>query len=588
MPDRRRRRRAARERWTIHSVRGLVDTASPLGARWIDDEACDDEFSREAVAAQRALFRPIDVRWPDGHRRLVNGLAGDNRSPSLVWHAQAIGVLLELGFLPTANCVREHLEVIERRLQPINCHDPEQSGDDDPWLLRTRHVAWVLACLGEMPRIELAPGDATDLRERLAAAVAQHRRIVDTALTYLLGLAEEGPATWVGRRRGEDVWTEVWKERQPNLLNTLYAMLALCRAERHGYLERLELPFGGVSHATALFGDLLKEVIIETKGQPTVRWRRPWLERWAHHDLPSGVVALLALTLTEYASLLLETSAPESAEEEMRALAARSRAQRLAEVLVARTESAVTDWRPTADAFYSEKAEGAWFIPTYSTALRAILETGVVHPRHPVVVNSFAVIQQLATERPHNGELLPTWLDPTRDSRLTGEVGIRQQRVADFGRMVGDANLGRPTASGLHASCMAWAGLRRAVARVDPRDLMDDAARITRSPFERIEAERDGRGWALTLFGDGAMHCYVESARLTDNQFRLLLALDRFDEPAPPEAIVRVIAELAGMKRSLKPASLRQKIARLNARFATELIGSDGPRHYLASSLLVR
>jgi hypothetical protein len=59
-------------------------------------------------------------------------LAGEGRSPSLVWHAQAIGLLLELGFLPTAACVREHLEVIERRLQPINCRDPERCDD---WLL---------------------------------------------------------------------------------------------------------------------------------------------------------------------------------------------------------------------------------------------------------------------------------------------------------------------------------------------------------------------------------------------------------------------------------------------------------------------
>src|SRR5262249_42906232 len=150
--------------------------------------------------------------------------------------------------------------------------------------------------------------------------------------------------------------------------------------------------------------NVLKQITVTTDRRIEVRWPvRQWHERWANYDLPSGVVALLALTLSEYASLLFETSAPEAPEEEMRALAARSRAERLAQVLVMRAQNEATDWTAAADAFHSEKAEGAWFVPTYSTATRAVLETGVVHPLNPVLAKAFDVIESLAIERTYRG-----------------------------------------------------------------------------------------------------------------------------------------------------------------------------------------
>jgi hypothetical protein len=582
----------AGERWTIHAVRGLVDTASPLGARWISDEACEDQFSREVMDAQRALFHEVDTPWPDGGEGPVRMLAGEGRTPSLVWHAQAIGVLLELGFLPTAKCIREHLNILERRLKPINCHNPEESPEDDGWLLRTRHVAWVLACLAEMPQFKLAPGDPTDLRRELEAAMEQHGRIIRTAATYLLGMGSDGPATWIGLREGEAVWSEVWQERKPNLLNTVYSALGLCRAERHGYLQDLVEPHPGhISRATELFGDLLRGVVVEaTSKGPEVRWRRVWGELWAKHDLPSGVIALLALALMEYSSLLLEASVP-GAEEEMRALEARNRAQRLAHVLVCRDQRKKTRWSSTADAFFSEKAEGAWFTPTYSLGLRAILETGVVHPGDPLVRRGFKIIEGLATERHHGGEVVQTWIDPTRSPPMRDEAaGAHQHAVANFESIiVNDAVArGRVNAAGLHAAGMAWAGLRRAAARVDPRELLWLAAKKRpASPFKVIDVTPENESWTLTLIGDGGLHAYREQARVVTETLYFFRALASFDRPASSQEIAQLVTKLSGAAEPpLDASNVPNKIWRINYQFGTALIASvDDDRHLLTALL---
>ena len=41
----------SRTRYTAHTLRGLVDSASPLGARWVYDDACEDAFARQVNAA---------------------------------------------------------------------------------------------------------------------------------------------------------------------------------------------------------------------------------------------------------------------------------------------------------------------------------------------------------------------------------------------------------------------------------------------------------------------------------------------------------------------------------------------------------
>lgn len=540
------------------------------------------------MAAQQALFHEVETSWPDGRPGAVRMLAGEGKSPSLVWHAQAIAVLLELGFLPTARCVREHLAVIERRLQPINCHDPEQSDEKDPWLLRTRHVAWIVACLAEMPRIELAPGEASSFRDELTAAIDQHRRIVTTAATYLLGVGDGEPAAWTGPR--DSLWTEVWKEREPNLLNTLYATLALCRAERHGYLGDLVPPRPGrVSWATELFEDLLiNGVVVETSRRgPTVRWRQDWRLRWrepwarsANLELPDGVIGLLTLALLEYASLLQEASEP-GTEEELRSISARTLARRLAQVLVFRgvdrSSSGRARWMTTADAFFSEKSEGAWFVPSYSVCVRAILESGIVDPRASIVRDAFTTIDSLGIARRHRDRLINTWLDPTRDPQMRDEKGAYpQHRAADFSSLLGNPRRGRVNAAGLHAAVMAYAALRRRTARVDPRDLLQvpDEKRPA-SLFERIELQPGAPNgdWYVNLISGGGRFSYREQTELSERAAIFVRALGGFDEPATAAEIIAAARDLAGTTTTLTtPGSVENRVNRLNRQLGAQLI----------------
>ena len=131
------------------------DSGSPLGARWFSEHECDDQFALDVVAAIDAMLQPVArVQWPEPPAPEIDSvLMGVGRSPSVVWHSQAAGALLELGFFPSAPCVRRHLLVLKERLRP-EMSAPPAGRDDPPWVLRTRHVAWVLACLAEMPRVD--------------------------------------------------------------------------------------------------------------------------------------------------------------------------------------------------------------------------------------------------------------------------------------------------------------------------------------------------------------------------------------------------------------------------------------------------
>jgi hypothetical protein len=503
-------------------------------------------------------------------------------------------MLLELGFLPTAKCIRDHLKVIKRRLIPINCHNPGEYEERDPWLLRTRHVAWVLGCLAEMPWLELAASEKENLRTYLERALSEYQGVVTTAADYLLGSENKGPATWVGKHRGEELWSEVWEQRSPNLLNTLYAALALCRAERHGYLAEFGNAGTPVSRATTLFDEILvKSVVVKpTAIGPQVLWKQDWHEEWAKRDLPDGIVGLLALGLMEYSCLLQEASAPGS-EEEMRALSARTKAQRLAHVLVSRASADRRVrkgrhlWTTSADAFFNQKAEGVWFVPSYSVCLSAILETSIVHPNHSVVTQAFETISGLAEVRNYRLEKhVKTWIDPTRAPEMremSEEVRSRQHAKVDFAPLF----LGQdPTrkrgcqvnAAGLYAAVMAYGALRRAVARVDPREVLapPPADEKPASPFQSIRARRDGAWWELTLSdAESPLHVYKETAKVSKETMVFLKALSRIEKPAPANAIAQAVDSLAGDTRHVgKESTVRQKITKINKRFGVRLIDS--------------
>lgn len=149
-----------------------------------------------------------------------------------------------------------------------------------------------------------------------------------------------------------------------------------------------------------------------------------WEEPWAKEALPAGVVGLLGLLLNEYAHLLLGLASPGSPLES-RARRAHALGLRTAHDLVSRHE----DWSATVDAFSYQGAERRlWFVPTYSVALRSVLESGAVPPNHQAVAAALRTINIYArlatTER---GEEFETWGDPTR-ADLAARVPPRGDR----------------------------------------------------------------------------------------------------------------------------------------------------------------
>jgi hypothetical protein len=583
----------------VHSVRGLVDTASPLGARWIDDEACDDPFSVQAVRAQRELLKQRLVEWPGVEPIEMSVLAGRGGSPSLVWHAQAVGILLELGFLPTAKCVQEHLGILEKRLDPDFAINPEGQEQREPWLLRTRHVAWVLACLAELPLFEVTEKTLTG--QTLAAALAHHKNVVVTAARYLLGVGT-GPADWVARDEGDARWTEVWgKRRQPNAINTIYAALAICRAERHGFLEDVgDGHTNRLAQAIELFDNLLvRSVVVEPQpAGPEVKWNGYWNEGWItgkkddaeRRDLPDGIVGLLALALVEYSGLLQELSEPDS-DEEKRALAARMLARRLGHVLVFRAKDNQDrthhkpHWTAAADAFFSEEAEGEWYVPSYSVCLRAVLETGAVRPDHPVVLEAFETLDRFATSGASD---YWTWIDPTRYPEVSEQArrGLWQHAKVDLSAVTpvraDDGSLIGENASGLHAAVMAYAGLRRAVAREDPRKLLNrdplHPSLKPSSPFRLLEVEREATG-TLTLraTAEGSeSHPYRETTTLSPEALLLLETLAAQGTPIGAEDLGLAIHARAGDARhSQRAAAVSGLVGDINRWFGVRLVESD-------------
>src|SRR5262249_27450997 len=150
-----------------------------------------------------------------------------------------------------------------------------------------------------------------------------------TALSYLSAL--EGPGAWTAIRSGEQFWSEYWGERRRNLLNTVYSVLAICRANRHGLRPPPINPWsldGDVEQTVHSFVDQI--TVENTASGPRARLAGEWVEPWATaDDLPCGVVGLIGLALNEYAHLLLGI-APPGSNLEIRARRAHVVTQRLA------------------------------------------------------------------------------------------------------------------------------------------------------------------------------------------------------------------------------------------------------------------
>ena len=228
----------------VHSAFGLgvgvgdYDVGSPFGERYFTDDS-DDPLARDVRDALKPLPRQVAGRWKLGKGESVGlALAGrDCRSPSAVWHSQGLASLLELGYAPTAPCAALHLDILEQRLRRGNYVSPESADSSNAdWTLKCRHVTWILACLAEFQPDSLDHPDAQtqDAQRR----ITQHRGVLMQAYKALVGdPASDTPAAWIAPRErdGEWWWSEYFDGRHANLLNSLYAVLGICRAERHGF-----------------------------------------------------------------------------------------------------------------------------------------------------------------------------------------------------------------------------------------------------------------------------------------------------------------------------------------------------------------
>lgn len=282
-------------------------------------------------------------------------------------------------------------------------------------------------------------------------------------------------------------------------------------------------------------------------------------------------------------------------------------ARRLSHVLVFRASDNRNDsphlphWTSAADAFFNQEAEGEWYVPSYSVCVRAVLETGVVPPHHPVVRDAFTTIEHLAARAPAGH---PTWIDPTRSPEVAEQVG-----AGEFQHGKVDVTVAVPTydatgalvgenASGLHAAVMAYAGLRRALAREDPRDLLDppplDRGRRPSSPFRAIEAERlAGTKYGVRVTAQGSeTHRYEEDTEIRREAIFLLQALAESVEPLSRRDLARAIHRRAGRSRhSRRESSVGGLIGDINRQFGVRLVESvpsdDGVRYVLQARLVV-
>lgn len=527
----------------------VYDSASPFSGRYLDDRS-DDPLATEARIALEEALSPTDLVYPDDEP--VGGCyfrESEAGSPSLVLHSMGAGVLLELGFAPSAPCVKRHLQVIKHRLYDPRVLSGQMNPDEaastrDDRLLRTRHVAWVLAQLAELPSTGL-PDNAT---HEQAEPTWLHHELAETAFAYLDG-DDDGPGSWIGLRKNEGCWSEYWRgTRESNLLNTIYASLAIARASRHGLITHNVRWSRRRPSPVQVIGDLADRIrLVSTDKGPRTRLdmfdRReggfvrkgggsPFSEPWAKGDLPAGVVGLLCIFLIEYAYTIAES------ETEGTGLHYLLRAQRLAHDLMSRPDEWVRSielysWDPV-----KEEESPNWPIFAYSVCLRAVLEAGVVDTTHPSLLAAFQTIQ--ATQEravTADGREYTTWVDvgepykskPHRGEGWMERVSVHEElglwesdrasehssedtrgltkaakrRANKEAKTPKDRDPGlKPSPHAIHSSVMAWAAVRRALWREDPRTTVirgktDGTASLKDLRVPRRLAGRDEQGNGL-------------------------------------------------------------------------------------------
>lgn len=497
----------------------IHDSASPFGARYFDD-ATGDPLANDARRALDALlaeatepagFRfagdddPAPARFPGTGTPVGPALSSPGRrAPSPVRHAMAIGVLYEMGYMPGAPCVQRHLAVLRERLAPANVTSPvgPPTGPTE-WNLRTRHVVWVLAMLAELPSRTIPPGAPAAARQGLA----DHDDLFRRAYRYL---DADRDAPWIGLGEGQRQWSEYWRPgpdgylRSPNLLNTIYAAIAVTRAERH----ESEIPRRRFSLRHPAPDEVIHRlahgitVALSDRGTRGPRARLPkgqWDEPWARGpELPAGIVGLLCLFCVEYAHLLGATEGEERGREHM------ALARRLGQELILRA----AEWESSVDVFFWEPREipaRGWVCWSSSVCLRAVLESHAAPATHPAVTAALAAMRDLerTVDHPRLGPVR-TWVDPlqgrddlarqiTRQAGATGSDPIGRWTARLDLRLLDDVPDGAAGASPLsiHSAVMAFAAYRRSVARTDPRELSAGAragaGQRPESPFTRIQ-----------------------------------------------------------------------------------------------------
>lgn len=568
------------------SKRMEPERAQPPGGRpnrdtavvYFDERAAkDSELASATLGSLQELLRERpEVKWPDTEEPVGAGYYGNHcDAPSIVWHAQALASLLEVGLAPWVDSVGVHRGILERRLNyPAVADSPEDEPPSD-WVLRTRHVALALDALAEFDAgaidaaqlpAELRPRWLTPEREQ---ALAAHRRTAEIALEHLMG---DG-APWIGISDEELFWPEYWGAKRPNLLNTVYSSTGILKAHRHGL--RVLRSMRSAWDSTATVEDTVRRFIGLVEVEPTqtgprTRIRGDWVEPWStcpkpEDDLPCSVVGLLALLLCEYDKLL--TAQEGNDRMKRRAQHGRVLASRLGNELLRRSD----EWTSHIEGFSYGQA-GWWYVPAYSVCLRAVLETRVANIHDQAVHDALVTIDHGSRERPYGH----TWVDPTRrgtlDERVTPGQANRWFASHDVAEILRDRRAKLPsTASSVWAAVMPLAAVQRTAESSDPRRL-HERSRAASSPFTHIDLHPlGGARWQLTA---RVHNIYAERAMIRHGTVHVLDALAEKKSATGDEIVAWVNERVPenGAKVTRTAEGVRKAVDRLNNQLGVDIV----------------